>query len=236
MSYAPTRLLELRDYLKKHTGLSDAALGIVGDSSHTHGYHLGKDRTPPGDYSTTSSRDRAGLTNAASASDIGNFPELVELTGWMVAEARAGRRPDTREIIGPGTNGRAYRWARETGWRADIRPNGDSHEFHVHESWFRDSESRDKIQFFKAFFEEYTMDPGGYNASAILRGLCLGHDLVNQKNSAGEPSAQVDVNVMVDRIARRVIELLPPGETPGLTKADVTDAVRVELDKTHLTG
>lgn len=154
MSYAPQELLQLREYLHSRTGLPYGALGIVGDSGHTYGYHLGKDRLPANDYSTRMIRDKAGLTNAASAIDIGDFSQLRALTAWMVAEAKAGRRPDTREIIGPGAAGRAYRWAFENNWGATIRPSGDSHEFHVHESFFRDSENDDKIQYFRGFFEE----------------------------------------------------------------------------------
>lgn len=152
MSYAPQRLLDLREYLHSETGVSYSSLGIVGDINHTSGYHLGDDRLGPNDYSVTGSRDQAGLTDAASAIDIGMYSRLVEMTLWMVGEARAGRRPDTREIIGPAGDGRAYRWARENNWAPQIRANGDSHESHVHESFYRDSEFRDKIRFFSGFF------------------------------------------------------------------------------------
>lgn len=151
MSYAPAPLSQLCAYLGTHDGIS--CLGIVGDSAHTYGYHLGKDRLPSGDYSNQLQRDRNGLTNAASAIDIGG-PGIVALCAWMVAQARAGKRPDTREIIGPGSNGRAYRWAVENGWAAELRSDGDSHEWHIHESYFRDSENRDKIQYFRPYFEE----------------------------------------------------------------------------------
>lgn len=153
MSYAPQKLLDLRNYLQDRTGLSVNALGIVGDSSHTYGYHLGEDRLPDGDYSAQTARDRAGLSDAASASDIGNFNDLVALTAYLVAEARAGRAPDLRAVIGPHTDGRAYRWDFEDG-SVDKRADEDSHEWHAHLSWYRDSEHREKISLFRPFFDD----------------------------------------------------------------------------------
>lgn len=154
MTFAPQRLLQLRDYLHQQTGLPFVSLGIVGDSAHRGGFHCGRDRLITNDYSNRTARDRAGLTEAASASDTGNFRGLVALTKWAVGEARAGRRPDTREIIGPWSDGRAYRFDHLGGWAAQLRARGDSHESHMHESWYRDSEGRDKIRFYRPFFEE----------------------------------------------------------------------------------
>jgi len=155
MSYAPNSLLELREYVQLHTGLRAVSLGIIGDKNHTYGYHLGKDRLKPGDYSAETPRDRAGLSNAASANDIGNFTRLVELVAFTVAEARAGRMPDLREVIGPAADGRAYRWDFYDG---DVtkRAEGDPHETHGHWSWYRDSEHRDKVGYFRPFFEGTT--------------------------------------------------------------------------------
>jgi hypothetical protein len=158
MSYAPQTLLEAREYLLDRTGLSGNAVGIVGDASHTYGYHLGKDRLKPGDYSATLARDKAGLSNAASALDVGNFAKLVALTAFLVAEAKAGRAPDIREVIGPKADGRAYRWDFADG-EVTQRAKGDSHEWHVHISYYRDSEHRDKVSLFKRFFEGTSGDP-----------------------------------------------------------------------------
>lgn len=152
MSYAPDTLLELRDYLKLKTGLRANSLGIVGDKNHTYGYHLGADRLRSGDYSAETPRDRAGLSDASSAIDVGNFSRLVELTTFMLAEARAGRIPDLRELIGPAEDGRAYRWDFYDG---DVvkRRRGDSHEYHAHFGYYRDAEHRDKVAPFARFFD-----------------------------------------------------------------------------------
>ena len=153
MSYAPQTLLNARAYILDRTGLPSGAVGIVGDSAHTFGYHLGKDRLPSGDYSNRTARDQAGLTAAASALDIGNFGDLWQLTEFLVAEARNGRLPDVREVIGPLRDGRAYRWDHLDGWTAVRRSAGDSHEWHIHLSYYRDSENRDKTGPFRAYFE-----------------------------------------------------------------------------------
>lgn len=153
MSYAPRSLLDAQDYLAARTGLPLVAFGIVGDSAHEYGYHLGQDRLPVGDYSRTTARDRAGLSNAASALDIGSFPRLRELTAHLVARARAGGLPDVRELIGPHSDGRAYRWDHLAGWSASRRARNDSHEWHLHISFYRDSEHRSKLDMFRAFFQ-----------------------------------------------------------------------------------
>ena len=189
MTYAPQTLLNARAYILDQTGLASGAVGIVGDSAHTYGYHLGKDRLPSGDYSTRTSRDQAGLTNAASALDIGNFGSLWQLTEFLVAEARNGRLPDVREIIGPLRDGRAYRWDHLDGWTAVRRSAGDSHEWHIHASYYRDSEHRDKTGPFRAFFEGTTTSGGimalprkgdqGDEVEVIQRMLvALGYDTV----------------------------------------------------------
>jgi hypothetical protein len=150
MSYAPASLEEARDYIQAETGLSDAALGIVGDKAHKTGYHLGRDRLKSGDYSARLARDKRGLSNAAMALDIGNFKQLQQLTAFIVAEARAGRAPDIREVIGP-KGSRAYRWDFHDD-ETELRSDGDSHEWHLHISYYRDSEHRDKTAIFKKFF------------------------------------------------------------------------------------
>ncbi len=50
-----------------------------------------------------------------------------------------------------------------------------------------------------------------YNSSAILRGLALGKDMVNQKNDDGTAADQVSCQAIVDRIAEATAALIPPG-------------------------
>lgn len=59
-----------------------------------------------------------------------------------------------------------------------------------------------------------SMDPAAYNASAILRGLCLGQTEVAQRNSDGTPAAKVNVNALVDRL------------TAGLARTETVDQLQ----------
>jgi len=106
MSYAPATLIALMKVWTSHGGVNS---GIVGGSTHLKGYHLGKDRiydgSGPGlgdaDYSVRTARDKAGLTNAASAIDLGrlngSLPKLHAFSVWLVARGRANA-PGTRDI------------------------------------------------------------------------------------------------------------------------------------------
>jgi len=149
LTYAPDDLLVVRAAIATWTGLPAVALGIVGDTTHSGGYHCGADRIVPGDYSVVeSSRDRVGLTLASSALDIGEFSidgpsELVSLQTLSRSIADGmwrgdPRLSDIREII--------YSPHGESVVRVDrlgIRSGGDdSHLTHTHLSFFRDSEGR----------------------------------------------------------------------------------------------
>lgn len=157
MSFAPQSLLDARAYLRRHTGLPDVSLGIVGGPSHDGGYHCGWDRRRIrdgrlADYSWQESpRDSGHRTDAASALDIGDFKRLRELSVWAVEQCRAGA-PDTkdiREIIYSPDGRVVLRWD-----RLGIRSSGDSsHRGHTHFSYHRDAEHRDKTALFRRFFE-----------------------------------------------------------------------------------
>jgi len=217
MSYAPQTLLDLRWYLKAQMGLSDNELGIVGDSNHTYGYHLGRDRLGTNDYSARLLRDRNGLSNAASASDIGMFPRLVELTAFLVTQASSGGTTMIREIIGPGSDGRAYDWDSQNGWNPSLRSKGDAHEWHCHISWFRDTEFEEKISLFRKFFEgetdmSFEQPDRNVGWATTNRAYTL---LANEAESVfqveGEAGPRHEVNglkVQLDRIEAKLDKLL----------------------------
>ena len=156
MTRAPTNLLAARRLLLDHldvdpdsvrsADLEPAEVGIVGDSAHRGGYHCGSDRVVQGDYSVVeSSRDREGLTDFASALDVGLFSVTVNgrthnlrtFSTWCVAQCVAGT-PDTRdirEIIYSPDGEVVRRWDR-LGRRAT---GYDSHLGHTHFSFFGDA-------------------------------------------------------------------------------------------------
>ena len=145
MTSAPSNLLAVRrlllDQLGPH-GLASDAVGIVGDPAHRGGYHCGTDRVVTDDYSVVeSSRDRTGLTDYASALDVGSFAlgsqNLRTFSTWCVAQCVAGA-PDTldlREIIYSPDGTTVRRWD-----RLGKRTTGDSsHRWHTHFSYHRDA-------------------------------------------------------------------------------------------------
>lgn len=163
MSYAPQTILDVRKLFQKHVpSLSNVELGIVGDDSHANSgssYHLGKDALRKSAYSIIEAhRDRNGLSNAASALDIGYFSiatpsgtqTLSTFNKWLVRECERGA-PDTkdiREIIYSVDRKTVKRWD-----RLNVRDTGDnSHLTHTHISWFRDSEERNKTGIFERWF------------------------------------------------------------------------------------
>lgn len=151
VTYAPGDLLAVRTYVQQKTGLPVESLGIVGDTSHNSsgGYHVGHDvlhllgvapEDPGGDYSyTESQRDRNGLTNAASAFDLGgNFSRFREITLGIVNACKNNdpRAREIREVIYTDNGTTVKRWD-----RLGIRNTGDSsHLNHTHISFFRDSD------------------------------------------------------------------------------------------------
>src|SRR6185369_3801257 len=124
-------------------------------------YHNGRDRflasgldTCAENYTICTARDRAGLTNAAAAIDIGNHSGLRPLSRWLVSRARnnAPGTRDIREIIYSPDGRQVLRWDRERGVQSlpQAEPQLDiSHRWHTHVSFYRDSELRDKVGIFR---------------------------------------------------------------------------------------
>lgn len=163
MSFAPATLSSARNlWLGEIPPMNPLSMGIVGDDSHAASgtsYHLGKDALLSTAYSIVeSSRDRNGLSNAASALDIGNFSisrggkthTLRTFSVWLVGQCEAGT-PDTadiREVIYSPDGQVVKRWD-----RLKKRTTGpSSHLTHTHVSYFRDSESRDKTALYRRYF------------------------------------------------------------------------------------
>jgi len=152
VTFAPPTLQAVA---KLWTATGGVNLGIVGDTRHATGgvsYHLGKDQLRPDAYSIVqTARDRAGLSNAASAMDFGRLDgTLANLRAFskaLVAEARRNgpRTSDLREIIYSPDGKTVLRWDRQRGYNSLPRAGeaDDSHLTHTHVSWYRDAEFRD---------------------------------------------------------------------------------------------
>lgn len=177
MTFAPTALLALRDLWTANGG---EFLGIVGDDSHaaTGGYHEGRDDLDrvgigPGsakpDYSIIHDRDFRGLTNAASAFDFGaihgSIEELRAFSVWLVGQCQhsAVGSEDVREVIYSPDGAHVWRWSGvdlqlHEGWPNYTGQGDSSHLTHTHVSYFRDSESRDKLALIAPYFSQQEAD------------------------------------------------------------------------------
>ncbi|KAB1907892.1 hypothetical protein [Micromonospora sp. AMSO31t] len=170
MTSAPANLLAVRNLLLAHLNvdkntvrsqdLEPAEVGIVGDPNHRGGYHCGSDRVVARDYSVVESpRDSSGLTLHASALDVGMFSvtsgggthNLRTFSTWLVSQCVAGAADarDIREVIYSPDGTTVKRWD-----RLGKRTTGDnSHLFHTHVSFFRDSTKagRDQTPLFRRY-------------------------------------------------------------------------------------
>jgi hypothetical protein len=169
MTTAPPALLAARRfYIDTLAGagytIDPLSVGIVGDDNHAqtgNSYHLGKSALITTSYSIVESpRDKAGLSEAAAALDLGYFKitvsgkshDLRSFSLWLVAQCQAGTADtkDIREVIYSPDGKVVKRWD-----RLGKRTTGDStHLTHTHESWFRDSEGRDKTAHLRRYFTE----------------------------------------------------------------------------------
>jgi hypothetical protein len=170
MTYNPQSLRELGAYWTSQGGVN---LGVVGDRAHRKGYHLGRGRiygasgVGDADYSVRTARDKAGLSEAASAIDLGrldgSLKKLYAFSVWLVGRCRVdapGTR-DIREIIYSPDGKTVYGWTREAGVASKpIAGYGDrSHITHTHISFYRDSQPRDKLPLFSPFFAQVAKPP-----------------------------------------------------------------------------
>ena len=162
MTYNPITLQALAKYWVAQGGVN---LGVVGDTAHAakgYSYHLGRDQLSPTAYSVQTARDKAGLTNGASAIDLGRldgtFMALRTFSKWLVEEARrnAPGTSDIREIIYSPDGKTVLRWDRQRGYNSLPRTGeaDDSHLTHTHISFYRDAEQRDHTTAFRPYFEE----------------------------------------------------------------------------------
>lgn len=160
MTFAPQTLKDLAAYWQRQGGVN---LGIVGNAEHTAlgtSYHLGRDQLIAGAYSAKLPRDVVGLTNAASAIDLGmlkgSLSNLQGFSRWLVAQCttHAVGSGDVREIIYSPDGLAVQRWSGVDNQIHSGPGNGDlSHRKHTHISYYRDSEHREKLSLFAPYFE-----------------------------------------------------------------------------------
>ena len=169
---APNSIQELASFWQQQGGRN---LGIVGDVKHKQtgtSYHLGRSDLKADAYSAKLKRDRKGLSERASALDLGKLHKRIgklrKFSNWLVEQAEAGLTPDIREIIWSPDGVEVRRWdehldrvivslRRHKDGTIHVvnEGNGDeSHFWHTHVSFYRDSRLNPKIGYFKPFFDK----------------------------------------------------------------------------------
>lgn len=244
MTYAPDDLMAVRRYLLSVTGLSGAAVGIVGDDDHPDGYHVGNDALIAvgklaSDYSKReSSRDRPG-SNAASALDVGSWSgrrgaakvTFLEFSAALVAACRAGdaRAADIREIIYTPDGSTVKRHD-----RLGIRSTGDnSHLYHTHLSFFRTSEGRrdrrdNLLGLLRTIFEGDIVADIGPNDTHAWREAQRIASMVGDTPTVADSGTPAEENKMHTRLVRMESKLdaLSVG---GITQEALTAALVAAL-------
>lgn len=170
-TYTPQTIRDLKNYLEAHGAVISIARFCEPKTGRQYrGYHLGKSQIMKGDlsggcppsgtadYSIQTARDKAGLTEARAAIDIQfGKARLRDFTRWAFNQARANApgTQDWREVIGSTDGIKVLRWDRERGYDSLPRAGeaDDSHLYHTHISFYRDSESREKVTAVKPYFE-----------------------------------------------------------------------------------
>jgi hypothetical protein len=220
----PPRLVELGKFWKAQHGVN---LGVIGDTGHVAkgvSYHLGKAELTADAYSIQNARDKAGLTNAASAIDLGklsgSLANLRVFSAWLVARCLADPavRHDVREIIYSPEGKTVQRYSGVDNKIHTGPGNGDlTHRTHTHISFFRDSEKRDKVFLFQPFFQVgwgpdvspaiRAVDPPALRVAAAIRRT--GHDF-------GSLIDLADLKVALTRAGHQFGSVVDPSDVQAL--------------------
>lgn len=249
MTRAPQNLLAVRRLLLDHLNvdpdtvrdqdLESAEVGIVGDPAHRGGYHCGSDRVTPRDYSVVESpRDSSGLTLDAAGLDVGLFRVVVagrahdlrSFSTWCVAQCTEGTPDsrDLREIIYSPDGKVVRRWD-----RLRKRTSGDnSHLWHTHFSFFRDSikANRDQTPLFRRYLTTIGLLEDDMSAEAeskihsIYTGMFLGGSSMGRRvdpDADGPAAASNSLVAKLDYTMQRLDALTVQLDT--LSNKDFTD-------------
>lgn len=263
MTTAPADLITLRSFIMSRTGLSAFSVGIVGDTSHaaTGGYHEGKtDLINAGvyntDYSVRLPRDRAGLTESASAMDIGYAWPHGGTKAWLafnnalVSLLHAGdpALSAIRAVNYTPDGSRKFRTDREADW--SVVNSSDTVDVHTHIEWYRDTEATASRQASIDRIDDLILHALGvqmenltppeqaqlHDANSIMWGFVNELEaMVVDSNS--NPSAPVSVPIPIVKTIKDIQAKVAGLATPQLSDAQVavlaqglSDAIGTKLD------
>jgi hypothetical protein len=129
-----------------HGKIPSAQLGgIVGDAKHRaeqHTYHISRQDQGNGGYSTESYRNQGGPSDLAAAFDLTLSPELMVTVTRRLHVAALNRDPrlaNLAEFCGTLDNRNTYPWDMRSNTSEGVGSWDDSHLWHVHLSFYRDT-------------------------------------------------------------------------------------------------
>lgn len=135
--YAPAALLWLADEIIKVIPTAELS-GIVGDPSHTYGYHRCRNVLPSSDYSVQTAPDKEGNGDAASALDMKYSAKWMKIITKRLMDSAKDqndlRLNYMREFFGTLNGSTVSGWDTYYGKPAT---SDDSHLWHVHLSILR---------------------------------------------------------------------------------------------------
>jgi hypothetical protein len=240
MTFAPPTLVTLGKYLVSQGAVN---LGIKGDTAHVAkgwSYHLGADDLAVGASSARLERDVAGLSNAASAIDIGkvggSLVGLQKLSAWLSRECvnRAVDTLDLREVIYSPDGSKVFRWDEPTQQVYESKfvdgrwTQGDlSHRTHTHISYFRDAEFRDKTALFRRYWEDevITAIKGEDWKPTVTNGVSNG-----VYRATPERAAPLVARLGADSVIRTIAEISADGNNWRLSEVGGVPAYFLRAD------
>jgi hypothetical protein len=147
--YAPDAIQRLAHHIVR-TVPGAVLSGIVGDASHTYGYHRSRNwihaggQFGSGDYSVQLPQDRKGDGEAAAALDISLPPDMMKLVTHRLIHAMRhndARVGAVREVFGTVDGTHVTGWDRHNPDRTTDdtwTSSDDTHLWHVHLSFYRE--------------------------------------------------------------------------------------------------
>lgn len=238
---APVILAEMAEWV----ALGGGSSGIVGNATHTHGFHVAANELPATDYSRW--RDPQGSDGPyvnwsyACAGDFShkNDENLRAMHRNVLARLMRGELPMICEFIGkPWAGQPIYYWSRWNGIGNLQRYTGSGHDHWSHISWYRSMVDQRAFLWVPSKVEDddmlmYGVYPGNQTVWAgngvQCRPVSLGASIIGGWNAVvNYPSAAA----LFDKIGH---PLPPPVDTAALTTAVVNaikaNPVNVDVDE-----
>jgi len=243
----PNMTTFLLDPLRAHYNMDARSIGAMGDNNHLYGRHRSRDWCLTSRYCTNRSygtkdaRDKGGLGDWYRASDVGiQGQALYDASHRMDDLTRSGRCPGIAEWFGTFDGETVVGW-----YEGHPSSSDDSHLWHLHVGlWTESANDQATMQMIYAAITGEGEDDMTPEEHALLDDMAWRMDAIyaNAPELRGGTYAndpELKVNQLHAKLAEleAKIEAIKVGDVAVvITKAQIAEVVREELDKTKLTG